>query len=126
MRVSGRPGTLGVGDRVRYGGVALTVVGVSGTLVRLSDVAGAVTELPLPVLQAGEDFALVEGSGRPALPPTVPPGTGPAPVRQVGQVSGTETFRATRPFPVSFAPADLVSGTDPHSAGPVAVAAVGR
>lgn len=65
-----RPGVLGVGDRVRFGGVMCTVVGVSGTLVRLSDVAGAVTAVALPVLQSAEDFALVDGSGRRAVPPT--------------------------------------------------------
>ncbi len=59
---------LGVGDRVRSGGVVRTVVGLAGTLVRLADTAGKVIEVALPVLQAAEDFALVDARPRP-LPP---------------------------------------------------------
>jgi len=69
VSVSRRPGVLGVGDRVRFGGVVHTVVGVSGTLVRLSDVGGTVAAVALPVLQAGEDFALVDSPGRRVVPP---------------------------------------------------------
>ncbi len=67
--MSRRPGVLGVGDRVRVGGVVHTVVGVSGRLVRLADVAGAVTAVALPVLQAAEDFALVGSPARAPVPP---------------------------------------------------------
>jgi hypothetical protein len=64
-----RPGVLGVGDRVRLGGVVSTVVGVSGTLVRLADLDGNVTSVALAVLQAGEDFALVDIRERRPVPP---------------------------------------------------------
>jgi len=64
-----RPSVLGVGDRVRSGGVVRTVIGLSGTLVRLADVAGDITEVTLPVLQADADFALVDTWLRRPLPP---------------------------------------------------------
>lgn len=64
-----RPATLGAGDRVRCDGVVRTVVGVSGTLVRLADTDGAVTAIALPVLQSREDFALVDARERRPLPP---------------------------------------------------------
>lgn len=63
------PTTLGAGDRVRYDGMVRTVVGVTGTLVRLADAHGAVIALPLAVLQAQEDFALVDARQRAPLPP---------------------------------------------------------
>jgi putative transposase len=63
-----RPGRLGVGDRVRSGGVVRTVVGVSGTLLRLADVDGKVMAVPLAVLQAVGDFALIDVPHRRPLP----------------------------------------------------------
>lgn len=47
-----RPATLGAGGRVRFDDVVRTVVGVSGTLIRLADSEGNVVVIPLPVLQA--------------------------------------------------------------------------
>jgi hypothetical protein len=39
---AGRPGELGIGDRVRFGGRDQTVIGVSGPVVRLADTGGQV------------------------------------------------------------------------------------
>jgi transposase InsO family protein len=60
---------LGAGDRVRCDGVVRTVVGVSGTLVRLADSDGTVVAIALPVLQGYEDFALVDARERRPVPP---------------------------------------------------------
>lgn len=64
-----RPATLGPGDRVRFDDVVHTVVGVSGTLVRLADLDGTVTTVALTVLQSYKDFALVDARERQPLPP---------------------------------------------------------
>jgi hypothetical protein len=70
MRESRRPGVLGIGDRVRFGDAAQTVIAVSGTTVRLADAGGVVTEVGLARLLAEEGFELVGSTGRPALPPS--------------------------------------------------------
>ncbi|MCI0690206.1 MAG: hypothetical protein L0Y54_23655, partial [Sporichthyaceae bacterium] len=72
MNAPGRPAVLGVGCRVRSGGVVRTVIGLAGTLVRLADAGGEVIEVALPVLQAAEDFALIDIRPRP-LPPVGQP-----------------------------------------------------
>lgn len=69
MDAPGRPAVLGPGDRVRSDGAVRTVVGVSGTLVRLAGVDGSVTTVALPVLQAHPDFAVLARHECPALPP---------------------------------------------------------
>jgi hypothetical protein len=69
MDAPGRPAVLGPGDRVRGDGVVRTVVGVSGTLVRLADAEGSITTVALPVLQAMVDFAVLTRHERPVLPP---------------------------------------------------------
>jgi hypothetical protein len=67
--VTGR-GRLGPGDRVRVDGTLLTVVGVAGPAVRLADVEGTVSTVPLAVLQASPGFAVI-GAGAPlAVPAT--------------------------------------------------------
>lgn len=67
MRSPVRAARLSAGDRVRLGGTALTVIGLSGTVARLADPAGVVTEMTLAGLMAREDF---EHPGSPAaLPP---------------------------------------------------------
>lgn len=82
MSAPQRPAVLGVGDRVRSGGVVRTVIGLAGTLVRLADVAGDVTEVALPTLQAADDFALVDTRPRRPLPPLGVLERLPAPVVQ--------------------------------------------
>ena len=62
------PGRLGPGDRVGYAGVFYTVVGVSGTLVRLADVDGRVDAVTLAVLQSAADFGVVGRAARPPVP----------------------------------------------------------
>ncbi|HXT44554.1 MAG TPA: hypothetical protein VN748_10615 [Pseudonocardiaceae bacterium] len=69
MTAPGRPGLLGPGDRVRAEGVVRTVVGISGTLVRLADLAGTVTTVPVAVLAGAADFAVVDRHELAGLPP---------------------------------------------------------
>jgi len=57
-----RPGVLRVGDRVVFGGTEHTVVALSGTGVRLVDVAGKTSVAALPLLMGAADFALVGGA----------------------------------------------------------------
>ena len=63
-----RPGELGIGDRVRLGGQDLTVVGISGTVVRLADTAGQVVTVSVPGLLAAEDFIVLDARPRPGMP----------------------------------------------------------
>jgi len=61
---------LRVGDRVRFDAVAQTVVGLSGTLVRLADEQGRTSVVHLPHLLAADGFEhLGERVAAPALPP---------------------------------------------------------
>jgi putative transposase len=78
----GRPAVLGMGDRVRFGGVVHTVIGLAGTLVRLADPAGEVSEVALPVVQATGDFALLDVRPPRPLPPAGVLDRLPAPVVQ--------------------------------------------
>lgn len=64
MSAPGRPGVLAIGDRVRLAGRVRTVVGVSGTRIRLADVHGAVEEVAWTTAQASDDFELVVASAR--------------------------------------------------------------
>ncbi len=66
---SARPGLLRVGDRVRFDGAEHTVVGLSGTAVRLAgDDGGAVALVASAHLQAAPDFQLLSGSPAAPLP----------------------------------------------------------
>ena len=75
-----RPGRLAIGDRVRLGGTLHTVIAVAGTVVRLADNGGVVTELSLPQLLIGEGLEVVSASARPPLPPSTPLDGLPEPV----------------------------------------------
>ena len=59
-----RPGVLRVGARVRFDGAAQTVVGLSGTLVRLAGQDGAASVVQLAHLLASEGFEVIGGAGR--------------------------------------------------------------
>ena len=64
-----RPGVLKVGDRVRFDGSLLTVVGLSGTLVRLATHDGKASVVQLPYLLADAGFEVIGGTAarRPPL-----------------------------------------------------------
>jgi transposase InsO family protein len=66
--VTGRPGGLGIGDRVRFSGRDQVVIGVSGTLVRMADTAGEVTAVTVSALLAGGDFVVLGARPRPGMP----------------------------------------------------------
>ena len=68
MTAARRPGELGVGDRVRFGGRDLTVIGVSGPVVRLADTGGQVVTVSVSGLLSAEDFAVLDARPRPAMP----------------------------------------------------------
>jgi hypothetical protein len=63
-----RPGELGIGDRVRLGGRDLTVIGISGTAVRLADTEGQVAAVRVSGLLAAEDFTVLDTRPRPGMP----------------------------------------------------------
>jgi hypothetical protein len=63
-----RPGELGIGDRVRLGGRDLTVIGISGTVVRLADAAGQVATVSVSGRLAAEDFIVLDARPRPGMP----------------------------------------------------------
>ncbi len=63
-----RGGVLQIGARVRFGGAAWTVVGLSGTLVRLAGQDGQASVVQLAHLLAGEGFEIIGGAG-PMRPP---------------------------------------------------------
>jgi hypothetical protein len=63
-----RPGELGIGDRVRLNGQDLTVIGISGTVVRLADTEGQVAAVSVSGLLAAEDFTVLDTRPRPAMP----------------------------------------------------------
>jgi hypothetical protein len=50
----GRPGELGIGDRVRFGGQDQVVIGVSGPAVRLADAGGDVVTVTVSGLLSAE------------------------------------------------------------------------
>ena len=66
--VTGRPGELGIGDRVEFGGRARTVISVSGTVIRLADRDGQVAGITVSELVSAEDFALVDTRPRLRFP----------------------------------------------------------
>jgi hypothetical protein len=68
VTVLGRPGELGIGDRVRAGGRDQTVIGVSGPVVRLADTAGQVISVSVSQLLSAEDFAVLDARPRPGVP----------------------------------------------------------
>ncbi len=63
---------LRIGDRVRFSGSVRTVIGLSGTMVRLADPGGAVTEVRLAELVAAGDFERVGVPPLSPLPPASP------------------------------------------------------
>jgi hypothetical protein len=65
---AGRPGELGIGDRVRAGGRDQTVIGVSGPVVRLADTGGQVISVSVSRLLSVEDFAVLDARPRPGMP----------------------------------------------------------
>jgi hypothetical protein len=65
---SGRPGDLGIGDRVRFDGRDQVVIGVSGPAVRLADTGGTVVTVSVSGLLAAEDFAVLDARPRPGMP----------------------------------------------------------
>jgi hypothetical protein len=64
----GRPGGLGIGDRVRFGGRDQVVIGVSGPAVRLADAGGEVVTVSVSGLLADGDFAVLDAWPRPGMP----------------------------------------------------------
>jgi hypothetical protein len=64
----GRPGELGIGDRVRSGGRDQVVIGVSGPAVRLAGPGGEVVTVTVSGLLAGEGFAVLDSRPRPGMP----------------------------------------------------------
>lgn len=66
--MTGRPGGLGIGDRVRFGGRDQVVIGVSGTSVRLAGTGGEVVAVTVSGLLADRDFAVLDVRPRPGMP----------------------------------------------------------
>ena len=66
--MTGRPGSLGVGDRVRFEGRDQVVIGISGTSVRLADTSGQVAAVTVSGLLADRDFAVLDARCRPGMP----------------------------------------------------------
>ena len=64
----GRPGDLGIGDRVRFDGRDQTVIGLSGPAVRLAGTGGMVVTVSVSGLLAAEDFAVLDTRPRPGMP----------------------------------------------------------
>ena len=64
----GRPGELGIGDRVRFGGRDQVVIGVSGPAVCLADTGGTVVTVSVSGLLAAEDFTVLDARPRPGMP----------------------------------------------------------
>ena len=63
---------LRVGDRVRFSGAVRTVIGLSGTVVRLAGPGGALTEVMLAELLAAGDFERVGVPSSASLPSASP------------------------------------------------------
>ena len=66
--MTGRPGGLGIGDRVRFCGRDQVVIGVSGTSVRLAGTAGEVVTVTVSGLLADGDFTVLDSRPRPGMP----------------------------------------------------------
>lgn len=64
-----RPGSLAVGERVRFDGQIRMVLAVSGRSIALSDMDGKPRAVPPALLFADAGFALIDSSGRMPLPP---------------------------------------------------------
>jgi hypothetical protein len=64
----GRPGELGIGDRVRFDGRDQVVIGVSGPAVQLAGTGGKVVTVSVSGLLAAEDFAVLDARPRPGMP----------------------------------------------------------
>jgi hypothetical protein len=65
---AGRPGWLGIGDRVRLGGRDQVVIGISGPTVRLADAEGQVVAVSVSGLLSAGDFAVLDARRRPGMP----------------------------------------------------------
>jgi hypothetical protein len=63
---------LRIGDRVRFSGTVHTVIGLSGTVVRLADPGGTLTEVTLAELMNAGDFERVGVPQPGPLPPASP------------------------------------------------------
>ena len=68
MTAAGRPGELGIGDRVRFSGRDQVVIGVSGPVVRLAGTGGQVVTVSVSALLSAEDFAVLDSLPRPGMP----------------------------------------------------------
>ncbi len=66
--MTGRPGELGIGDRVRFGGRDQVVIGVSGPVVRLAGTGGEVVTVSVSGLLADGGFAVLDSRPRPGMP----------------------------------------------------------
>lgn len=66
--MTGRPGELGIGDRVRSGGRDQVVIGVSGPVIRLAGTGGEVVTVSVSGLLADGDFAVLDSRPRPGMP----------------------------------------------------------
>ncbi len=66
--MTGRPGELGIGDRVRSGGRDQVVIGVSGPVVRLAGTGGEVVTVGVSGLLADGGFAVLDSRPRPGMP----------------------------------------------------------
>jgi hypothetical protein len=64
----GRPGWLGIGDRVRFGGRDQVVIGISGPAVRLAGAEGQVVTVSVSGLLPAGDFAVLDARCRPGMP----------------------------------------------------------
>jgi hypothetical protein len=60
-----RPGVLRIGTRVRFDGVIQTIVGLSGTMVRLAREDGEASVIQLPHLLASPGFEALDREERP-------------------------------------------------------------
>jgi hypothetical protein len=67
-----RPARLSIGDRLRLAGTLHTVIALSGTVVRLADTGGLVTDMGLTELLTAEDFEVLSAPSRPPVPPSTP------------------------------------------------------
>jgi hypothetical protein len=68
VTAAGRPGGLGIGDRVRFGGRDQAVTGISGPGVRLADTGGQVSSVSVSGLLSAEGFAVLDSRQRPVMP----------------------------------------------------------
>ena len=66
--MTGRPGELGIGDRVRFDGRDQVVIGVSGPVVRLAGTGGEVVTVSVSGLLADGGFAVLDSRPRAGMP----------------------------------------------------------